>query len=274
MKLLMWLLFVSMMVGCDDGVEVERDTYSDPDKVFDEALQDHRDGKFEEALRKHIWFHQYALDYQPSFYGVRLSYALSDWACLATKYPDALVALEYFSDKAEDKIKDGGDVYSTFHDFESINEVLDNEERTISLLEWLDANDPGLAGEVSRLARSALIDAERYPLIGKYFDSEKELDIQIMQLNVVSGFEIPGETAGETKAYAYDSFSDAVQTMVAILAKNGRIDEVERVVERAKEVWGDDEFAASLKLAKSGVFPESTKSKSSCCCQDECVTDE
>lgn len=274
MKLLMGFLFVFMMVGCGDGVEVERGTYSDPDKVFDEALQAHRDGKYEEALRKHIWFHQYALDFQPSLYGVRLSYALSDWRCLATKYPDALAALEYFAEKAEDEIKDGGDVYSIFHDFESINKVLGNEERTIALFEWLDRNDEGVAERVSNLARPALIDAEKYILIGKYLDSERELEMQLMQMDVVSGFDVPGSKGGEMEAYAYEAFSEDIQTMVAILAKNGRLDEIERVSRKAIGKWDDDGFRAQLKIAQRGVFPERKKNNSACCCKSECVESE
>jgi len=269
-KLLMGLLFLFFLVGCGDGVEVERDAYSDPDKVFDEALQAHKDGKYEEALRKHIWFHQYALDYQLSLSGVRLSYALSDWRCLGTKYPDALVALEYFVDKAEDEIKDGGDIYSIFHDFESINEVLGNEERTIALFEWLDRNDGRLAEKVSNLARQALIDAEKYTLVGKYLDSERELDMQLMQLDVVSNFDVPGAKDGEMEAYAYETFSEEIQTMVAILAKNGRLDEIERVSRKVEEKWNNEDFRAQLELARRGVFPERKKNNSACCCQSEC----
>lgn len=270
----MGLLFLFMLVGCGDGVEVERDAYSDPDKVFDEALQAHRDGKYEESLRKHIWFHQYALDYQPSLYGVRLSYALSDWRCLATKYPDALVALEYFAEKAEGEIKGGGDVYSIFHDFESINKVLGNEERTIALFEWLDRNDEGLAEKVSNLSRPALIDAEKYALVGKYLDSERELDMQLMKLGIVSNFDVPGAKDGEMEDYAYKTFSKEIQTMVAILAKNGRLDEIERVSRKAEEKWDDEGFKAQLELAQRGVFPERKKNNSTCCCQSESVESE
>lgn len=274
MKLFMGLIFLFVLVGCGDGVEVERDAYSDPDKVFDEALQAHEDGNYEEALRKHIWFYQYALDYQPSLSGVRLSYALSDWGCLATKYPDALVALEYFVDKEEDEVKDGGDVYSSFHDFESINGVLGNEERIIALFEWLDRNDERLAEKVSNLARPALIEAEKYALVGKYLDSERELDMQLMQLDVVSNFDVPGAKDGEMEDYAYETFSEEIQTMVAILAKNGRLDEIERMSRKAEEKWDDEGFKAQLELARRGVFPERIKKNSTCCSQSECVESE
>jgi len=35
--------------------------------------------KFDAALKKHIWFHNYALKIRKSLYGVRLSFALADW---------------------------------------------------------------------------------------------------------------------------------------------------------------------------------------------------
>ena len=274
MRSFIYFFLVLVMVGCGEGFEVDKSAYTDPEKVFDAALQDHRDGNFGEALRKHIWFHQYAVEYQSSLHGVRLSYALSDWRCLASKYPEALVALTYFSDKAEEKIKEGVDVYSAFNDFESINGELADEERTVSLFMWLDSNSPELAKRVSGLAQPALIDAGKFSLIGKYLDVEKEVKMQFMQLDMVSRFDIPGEAAGEMKAFAYESFADAMQTLVAILAKNGKHKEMEWVSEKAEEKWKDDGFRARLALAKSGIFPEQEKSKSPCCGRKQSGRDE
>ncbi|HKB15254.1 MAG TPA: hypothetical protein VKF62_04275, partial [Planctomycetota bacterium] len=58
-------------------------------KVLDEAEALREQGKYEEALQKHIWIHEHSLEQDAAFVGVRLSYALSDWIELGAKYPKA-----------------------------------------------------------------------------------------------------------------------------------------------------------------------------------------
>lgn len=74
-----------------------------------------RDGRYEEALREHIWFHDHALAKQPSLYGVRLSYALADWVDFGKVYPPALAALQAVRDAKTVKLQnvDGDRACST-----------------------------------------------------------------------------------------------------------------------------------------------------------------
>src|SRR5687768_8592736 len=46
-------------------------------------------GKYNEALARHIWFHNHILEYDIAWAGVRLSYALNDWKKLGNKYEPA-----------------------------------------------------------------------------------------------------------------------------------------------------------------------------------------
>jgi len=68
-------------------------TPADVKRALERAEQCAREGNYAEALRLHIWYHKNALKYDPAQYGVRLSFALSDWADLARAYPPALHAL-------------------------------------------------------------------------------------------------------------------------------------------------------------------------------------
>jgi len=68
-------------------------TAADVQRSLDRAEQFRSDGKYEQALKEHIWYHKNALRYDPAQYGVRLSFALSDWAELGQVYPPALHAL-------------------------------------------------------------------------------------------------------------------------------------------------------------------------------------
>jgi hypothetical protein len=66
-----------------------------PDKILNEAQEDAAAGRYEDALAKHVWFHENALTYAPAMYGVRLSFALSYWAALGAMYPPALQKLRH-----------------------------------------------------------------------------------------------------------------------------------------------------------------------------------
>ena len=48
-------------------------------EYLDYARKLHDEGRHQEALERYVWFHDNALDHAPSMYGVRLSFALSDW---------------------------------------------------------------------------------------------------------------------------------------------------------------------------------------------------
>ena len=65
-------------------------TAADVEGALDKAEEFRNDGVYQEALNLHIWYHKNALKYDPAQYGVRLSYALDDWAELGKVYPPAL----------------------------------------------------------------------------------------------------------------------------------------------------------------------------------------
>jgi len=65
-------------------------TAADVTSALSRAEQFRREGKYKQALELHVWYHKNALKYDPAQYGVRLSFALSDWAELGQAYPPAL----------------------------------------------------------------------------------------------------------------------------------------------------------------------------------------
>lgn len=150
----------------------------DPHEVLQEARKLARAGKFEEALRKHVWYHENALKYGSGEYGVRLSFALSDWETLGKAYPEALRALAEIRDRDVATLRDGrGDAY-LYHDVVAIDRHLAGPPRGVELFKWLDANDPRKAARCSIMAEEVLADAGEYRLCGKYLgDPLLRLDI-------------------------------------------------------------------------------------------------
>src|SRR5215204_5388143 len=112
----------------------------DPDKIFTEAKSDAARGRYSDALAKHVWFHHHALKYQPSLYGVRLSFALGAWRDLGAAYPPALDKLKSVRDDTEKAVREGSGTREAFHDFVSINKTLFENDRTRDLFVWLDSN--------------------------------------------------------------------------------------------------------------------------------------
>lgn len=127
-----------------------------------------KEGKYEEALERHIWFHNNALKHEPGMYGVRLSFALSNWMELGAKFPAAKEALIKIRDEKAKALVGGKVMLGFFHDVSSINRVLGEPEKTISLFEVIDKNHPQAAAKYWGVAKDAVIGAKKYELAGKY----------------------------------------------------------------------------------------------------------
>jgi tetratricopeptide (TPR) repeat protein len=125
-------------------------------------------GKYKEALERHIWFHDHALEHEPAMYGVRLSFALSSWMEMGEKYPQAIEALVEIRDRKMKLLLEGKDSHELFHDVASINEALGEPEKTVSLFEQVDEKQPKAAKGYWNVAKDAVIDAKRYDLARKY----------------------------------------------------------------------------------------------------------
>ena len=127
-----------------------------------------RAGKHEEALKRHIWFHDHALEHERAMYGVRLSFALGNWRKLGEKYPPAMKALVEIRDKKTKLLLGGKKSHELFHDVSSINQTLGESEKTVSLFEQIDEKQPKNAKGYWNVAKDEVIDAKKYDLARKY----------------------------------------------------------------------------------------------------------
>src|SRR3954468_1636881 len=99
-------------------------------------------GRYEDALRDYIWFHEHALEHEPSLYGVRLSFALWYWIELPDDYPGARTALKRIRDEKTTRLLNGDTNRDLFPDVQSINERLENDEATYELFTALGKAKP------------------------------------------------------------------------------------------------------------------------------------
>jgi hypothetical protein len=138
---------------------------------YKNAQEAAREGRYEEALREHIWFHDNALAEQPSLYGVRLSYALADWVELGKVYRPALVALRAVRDEKSAKLQNGDGDRALFHDVRAINESLTEHESTYRLFVQLMKANPPMAKECADLAIPSIVHAKDFDLARTFIDN-------------------------------------------------------------------------------------------------------
>jgi hypothetical protein len=148
------------------------------------AMNAVNEGRFEEALREFVWFHDHALEEQPSLAGLRLSYALAFWMSLAEVYPEARQALEEIRDRKAGFLSNGNAKRAFFHDVAAINEKLNSETDTYLLFAKLAQSNPSFAQQCADAALPALIGAGDFALAERFLpDLDRELDSLSRHLN-------------------------------------------------------------------------------------------
>lgn len=231
---------------------------SDPDPhAILEAAQDDMDAKnYASALAKHVWYHNNALSIDPHLHGVRLSFALSHWAELAKVHGPALRALEQARDTAQYKVFTGIDVRHSFHDMKAINDVLGEHEKTKSMFELLDAQDPASAKVVFHIAQPALVESKSYALVGKYISPKEDF------ARMKEGYDINKFLASQPGNedlygdFANKKFLNSTTTLIAILVVNDRHAEAATIADAARNEWDDKAFHAAIEQALTGAVPD------------------
>lgn len=226
----------------------------DPSQILNDAEADARAGNYSDALAKHVWFFQNALKYNEGLYGVRLSFALSDWVELGKTYPPALEKLKGFRDEAEANVRKQAGIRNNFHDFESINKELDEESKTVVLFVWLDSNQSNSAQEVFGLVEPALVKAKEYRLCGKYIDANMSFNRALESYRTTS--KIAEERLGKkVQDFADNKFKNETTTLIALLTVDGRKAEAQQIADRISKEPNLPEFKNEIQKALNGEVP-------------------
>jgi hypothetical protein len=228
----------------------------DPSKILEEARADGDAGRFSDALAKRVWFHENALKYNQGLYGVRLSFALSDWAKLGEVYPPALEKLKNVRDQISQEAHEGRISDDAFADFIALNKTLKEESKTKDLFVWLDSTNSAAAKEVFHLAEPALIRAKEYRMCGKYLDPDASLHSAVTAFQETRQIAKDPKFGKKLQDFAEKSFSNSTTTLVALLVLNDRKDDAVRIAAAAAKEWDDPNFKKQLEEAKTGKVPE------------------
>lgn len=228
----------------------------DPTTILNEAREDARQGQYENALAKHVWYHQNAVSINGALTGVRISFALADWQRLGEKYPPALVKLKSVRDENEKQVLGEQGNWEMFMDLSAINRVLDEFEKTEHVFEQLDAKNPKLAAQVFDQAKPALLETKSYKLFMKYVDPSADYQRIANFYDMMKRMDAGGRFAKEQAEFRDKRFANDVAILVAVLTINGKKGDAETIAVTAKQKLDDPDFHESLISALNGIVPD------------------
>lgn len=222
----------------------------DPDlqQVLNEAQTLARQGKYEEALEKQLWFHENALKHEPAMSGVRLSFALSYWVELGHKYPKAREALVAIRDKDTEAIREGRGSFELFHDVASINGYLQEEPKTVEMFKTLHEKQHRLAERCYFVAEKDLAARREYKLCASYIPDATERFDRIREMRERQ-LKMGTDQRLRMKEYAEKSFSEQTGRLIEILVGAGRKQDAESVREQALAVRDDRPLRDAIEKA-------------------------
>jgi len=227
----------------------------DPHSLLRRAHEDFLAKRYDDALAKYLWFHRHAVTVQPAMCGVRLSFALSAWHRLAQLHPPAMVALEETREEAIARVRRGEDLEESFGDAAAINRERGKSRVTVELFEELHRRDPEEAKRIYREAEPALLKAEAFELCGRYIDPSRDFERAIRTFGYIKNRTGSHNMSSSLAETLERHFIHSTATLVAILARNGRLAEAKWVADQAGAEWDDPTLRARLEEALAGVVP-------------------
>jgi len=216
---------------------------------LEEARKLAEDGKYEEALQKHIWFHEESKK-SPGMGGVRLSFALYSWIKLSEKYPPAKRALVDIRDKNEKALLDGTGDFSNFHDLSAINKHLKEEDKTYKSFKALHDKYPKIARRCYQIAKDLLVDNKEYQICGKYIIDpimEYEKIRYMRELNLSRMRTNSKRSTPRMRQYTDDLFIKNTCQLIEILIGLKKKPEAEEIQKKALRYFDHDKIKRAIK---------------------------
>ncbi|UTF61092.1 hypothetical protein [Gilvimarinus sp. DA14] len=162
MKLTSYLLLLGLC--CSAPVYADKVDY-DMQKIHSLVEQE----KYAEALSMHQVYFAESRDAEGQF-GVRLSFALADWAKLGELYPPAMTALQNIAAEHKEQLLDGRGDFDMMMEFASINEYIGDPRATIEVFRAVDQAYPEQSRSLFFAVREELFAQQEYQLIHKFVE--------------------------------------------------------------------------------------------------------
>lgn len=146
---------------------------SDPGEVLSEARTAFKNNDYPTALEKYQWFYDNALDIDRSYYGVRLSYCLGEWAELGKEFPEAMESLINLKESTllEFSISNSR---QAFHEFASICKYLDCQKEVFEQFQKVHNTDKDLSEKIFRFIYEYCASNEMWEICREYIGNGYE----------------------------------------------------------------------------------------------------
>ena len=218
----------------------------DLNKIRFEADNLMKQGRYEEALQRHLWYFNHALVCGESD-AVRLSFGLSGWGELARRYPKAREALMEVRDRDAQTFSSGGGYSDLFSEVHSINRELRDDEATVALFKSFRQKDPALAGQCYFYAEALLAGQGEYVLCSSYINNPQARFQTIRECWDVE------KNRKEMQEHAVNRFVKSTRQLIEILVGAGRKAEAEKIRAEAVALLDDARLKSALSDAEEKV---------------------
>jgi len=233
-------------------------------EILQEARTLAEDGRHEEALQRHIWYHNHSLELDDAQAGVRLSYALADWMKLARHYPKAREALVEITDRAAQKFAGGEGHYALFAEVSAINAQLGRQKETLALFDSIQSRDHKLARQCYLTVEDMLVEKGDYALCESFIpDFQKRFEtIRTVRERTLQLMDrTPEANRSSLRQHAQQTFIKDTRKLVEILVGVSRNTEASAIRDQAVAVLDVPELRSAVtdaeeKVAKHSVAPE------------------
>ena len=208
---------------------------ADPRDILDQAVDDRKAERYALALAKHEWIHHHSIELDPSFNGVRLSFALNSWRMLGDRHDPAKVALRSLRDEAESVFHQSNCSVQAFKELAALNLFLQREENTVEVFIAIEKCDIQCATRLYRTAEKYLAAAGQLSLCGRYVNPNSQLrealESYLASQEVAAN--VPELTDGVCQS-AEQLLAKKAAVIIAILVHNGRDSEASEIRDRVR----------------------------------------
>jgi hypothetical protein len=201
-----------------------------------EAVDLAAQGRYEEALQRRLWYHEHALEFEPSQSAVRLSFALAEWMKLAQRYPKARQALVEIRDRGVREFNAGAGSFALLMDVSAINAQLGEKDMTYFLFVSMTSRDPQLASECYHAVEDLLVEKGDYALCARFIPNfndrlEQARELRLRTMEVIE--RTPEANQSLLRQEAAATFIREAKKLIEILVGVGRRPEAEKIQQQA-----------------------------------------
>src|SRR5688572_6273425 len=209
-----------------------------PGQVLDEARAAAMQGDYAVALDRYERFFDRALIDQGedgNYYGVRLSYCLSEWARLGEKHVPARKRLEEKAAEALAAFETTKDS-EKFHDFQAISGKLGRKDKVLEQFVSYHESRPDLASAALRFMWDHLVEARKWQICAAHLGDSKS-----RYARALGKFDQAMEVCNAEPSFGGEEFADQIRgwyvrdvgNLLAVLINTDQHDSAEQVEKMA-----------------------------------------